>query len=81
MKNIFFIIIIVLIIYVYLITYKDEVTYVKSSIDNKSYLVRNLADKEEAADYLAKIRIKIFKFKHNRIRLCSHGKEANTTCR
>lgn len=35
---------------------KHEVTYVNSSIDNKEYLVRDLPDKEEAADLLATIR-------------------------
>ena len=37
----------------------NEVTYVKSSIDNHEYLVRNLEDKEEAANILAKIRKKL----------------------
>lgn len=31
----------------------NEVTYVKSSIDNKEYLVRNVDDKDKAADLLA----------------------------
>jgi hypothetical protein len=39
----------------------NEVTYVKSSIDNNEYLVRNLQDKEDAANMLAKIRIKLQK--------------------
>jgi predicted metal-dependent hydrolase len=37
----------------------NEVTYIKSSVDNNEYLVRNLEDKEEAANLLAKIRIKL----------------------
>ena len=32
--------------------------YVKSSIDGKEYLVRDLPDKQEAANLLAKVRIK-----------------------
>jgi hypothetical protein len=39
----------------------NEVTYVKSSLDNNEYLVRNLDDKEHAANMLAKIRIKLQK--------------------
>jgi predicted metal-dependent hydrolase len=39
----------------------NEVTYIKSSIDNNEYLVRNMEDKEEAANLLAKIRIKLEK--------------------
>jgi len=34
----------------------NEVSYVKSDIDNKEYLVRKLKDKKEAANLLAKIR-------------------------
>jgi hypothetical protein len=39
----------------------NDVSYVKSSVDNNEYLVRNLQDKEEAANMLAKIRIKLQK--------------------
>lgn len=39
----------------------NEVMYVKSSIDNNEYLVRNLGDKEEAANILAKLRLKLEK--------------------
>lgn len=39
----------------------NDVSYVKSNIDNNEYLVRNLQDKEEAANMLAKIRIKLQK--------------------
>ena len=39
--------------------YSNEVTSVKSSIDNNEYLVRNRDDKQEAADMLAKIRTKL----------------------
>ena len=37
----------------------NEVTYVKSNIDNNEYLVRNLENKELAADMLAKLRMKL----------------------
>jgi hypothetical protein len=39
----------------------NDVIYVKSSIDNNEYLVRNLNDKEEAANILARMRIKLQK--------------------
>jgi len=39
----------------------NEITYVKSSLDNNEYLVRNREDKQAAADLLAKIRIKLEK--------------------
>ena len=39
----------------------NEVTYVKSNIDNNEYLVRNLKDKDNAADMLAKLRMKLEK--------------------
>ena len=34
-------------------TYSSDVTYVKSTIDNNYYLVRNRKDKQEAADLIA----------------------------
>jgi hypothetical protein len=39
---------------------KNEVIYVKSSIDSRMYLVRNLPDKHDAADLLAVLRRNIF---------------------
>lgn len=41
--------------------YSNEVTSVKSGIDNNEYIVRNRDDKQEAADILAKIRTKLEK--------------------
>lgn len=53
------IIIILIFIFIVLIFYKSdynrEVTYVTSDIDNKQYLVRDLDDKQQAANMLAKI--------------------------
>ena len=46
----------------------NEVTYVKSNVDGREYLVRNLPDKQEAADLLARIRYKLMK-------ICSSMKE------
>lgn len=39
----------------------SDVNFVKSSIDNNEYLVRNLKDKEDAANMLAKLRMKLEK--------------------
>ena len=41
--------------------YSNEVTSVKSTVDNNEYLVRNRDDKQEAADMLARIRSKLEK--------------------
>lgn len=38
-----------------------EVEYVKSKVDNREYLVRSLPDKQQAADLIANIRIKLEK--------------------
>lgn len=42
--------------------FSNEVEYVTSSIDQQSYLVRSLPDKQEAADLLSQIRTKLEKF-------------------
>ena len=52
----FLILICITIFYVYLENKAVDVTYMKSTIDNKEYLVRNLPDKQEAANILAQIR-------------------------
>jgi len=39
----------------------NDLTTIKSNVDGKMYQVRNLPDKQEAADLLAKIRIKLEK--------------------
>ncbi len=48
--------------------FTNEVSYTKSSLDEKEYLVRNMEDKQEAANVLANIRIKLEK-------ICSLMKE------
>ena len=45
--------------YTHLEHLSNEVTYVKSNIDNNDYLVRNMKDKDEAANMLAKLRLKL----------------------
>jgi hypothetical protein len=48
---------IILCIYLYSkYTNQSEFSYIKSPFDNKSYVVRNLSDKEQAVEHLSKIR-------------------------
>ena len=56
-----FVVIILVVAYIalYFKQSKYEMSYVKSSIDNERYLVRNLPDKQDAADRLARVRAKI----------------------
>jgi hypothetical protein len=42
---------------------KYPLTSVKSSIDGQTYMVRDMADKQQAADIMAKVRIKMNKLK------------------
>ena len=59
-----FIIILILIIYVIYYWYNyDNMTFIKSSIDNKYYMVRNLPDKMIAVNMLATLRNNIIKLK------------------
>ena len=59
---IFFIVfILIIIIAKYLINKSKNVSYVKSNINNKYYVVRNMKDKQQAADLLAKITINLSK--------------------
>lgn len=57
----FIIFVIIIILFLYIKSYYAEVTYVKSKIDNKSYLVRKLPDSQQAADFLATINIDLQK--------------------
>jgi hypothetical protein len=49
-------IIVIIILVIYAKKEYDDVTYVKSDIDNKYYLVRRLQDKQMASNLLAKIK-------------------------
>lgn len=51
--------IIIVIIYIYLESRSNDVIYVVSALNNKRYLVRNLPDKQEAADLLAEISLNL----------------------
>jgi hypothetical protein len=57
----FLLLIVVTIFYIYLETKSLDVQYVKSTIDNREYLVRNLPDKQEAANLLANIHLTMLK--------------------
>ena len=59
MRLLFLIIIILIIIFIIYKWNYSQMTYVKSTIDNKFYRVRDLPDKQIAANMLAKIRINI----------------------
>lgn len=66
MKNSFLLLIILIIIGVsasmYYEGFTNDVEYVKSNQDHRSYLVRNLPDKTSAADLLSLIRGRLIKF-------------------
>jgi predicted metal-dependent hydrolase len=47
--------------YTHIENLSNEVIYIKSTVDNNEYLVRNLDNKQDAANILAKIRIKLEK--------------------
>ncbi len=57
----FIIFIIVIILFLYIKSFYAEVTYVKSNIDGRTYLVRKLKDKQQAADMLASINLDLQK--------------------
>jgi len=54
-SSFFFVLILGTIFYLYLENKASEVTYVKSNVDNKEYLVRNVLDKQKAANLLGNI--------------------------
>ena len=54
-------VVILIVIYMYIDTKNSNLIYVKSNIDNKMYLVRNVADKETAANLIASVRQKLEK--------------------
>lgn len=56
MKIIIFFVIICLIIFAYFYYNYKDMTYVKSDIDGKYYLVRSVSDKQQAANVLARLR-------------------------
>ena len=59
--NTFITLILISIIYKYYQNSNHNITIVKSTVNNKEYMVRNLEDKQEASNLLAKISIKMSK--------------------
>lgn len=59
--DIFIIVIISTLLIFFIKKHYGEVEYVKSSIDNRYYIVRKFADSQEAADYLAVINLRLLK--------------------
>lgn len=53
--------IIVLSLFIYTESRNNEIIYVESSLDHRKYLVRNVDDKQEAADMLANMRDRLDK--------------------
>lgn len=66
----FICIILIAILYIHFENKQSDVVYIKSKIDNRKYLVRNLDDKQESADLLATIR-------RNLVRLTQELKKKN----
>lgn len=61
MESVIIILLFIILVIYFISKYRDDVIYVKSDIDNRIYLVRNLEDKQMAANLLSKIRIRILK--------------------
>jgi predicted metal-dependent hydrolase len=59
--EIIIVLVLIIVIYKYFESKSYDVVFVKSSINSKEYLVRNLPDKQEAADLLGKISVKLEK--------------------
>ena len=77
----FLLLIVITIFYIYLETKSLGVIYVKSSLDNREYLVRNLPDKLQAADILANIhkRLKLLIEHLNKAEVQSEFTDQNRT--
>lgn len=59
--DVFIIFVITLLLVMFIQNHYGEVEYVKSNLDNRHYLVRKLADAQDAADYLADINKRLVK--------------------
>ena len=57
--NAIIIITLLVVIYKYFEAYSYDIVMVKSNVNGKSYLVRNIENKQDAADLLAKIAVKL----------------------
>jgi len=61
MKETILIIIFLTIIFIFICIHSSEVSFQESFIDNNHYLVRNLDDKDKAANLLAEMKKKLYK--------------------
>lgn len=57
--NLIIVLVLLFVLYIYLENRSFDVTYVVSTVDGQQYLVRNLPDKQEAANLLAQVKIKL----------------------
>lgn len=57
--NLIIVLVLLFVLYIYLENRSYDVVYVKSTIDGHEYLVRNMPDKQDAADLLAKVKHKL----------------------
>jgi predicted metal-dependent hydrolase len=57
--NLIIVLVLLFVLYIYLENRSYDVIYVKSSVDGQEYLVRNMPDKQQAADLLAQVKIKL----------------------
>ena len=63
--EIFVIFVMTVILLMYLMKHYGEVEYVRSTMDNREYLVRNLSDKQQAANLLADVTKSMQKLVHH----------------
>lgn len=74
------ILILILIIFVFYIYYdvgQRDMTYVKSDVDGEEYMVRDLKDKQPAANFLAKLKADIFALKDYMMKKIENPQTAN----
>lgn len=65
--ELFIIIVLTLAIFMYIKQYYGEVTYVRSSVDGREYLVRALPDKQRAADMIANVNKRLTSLVHHMV--------------
>ena len=77
MKESILIIMFMSIILVFICLHSSEVSYQESFVDNDQYLVRNLDDKEDAANMLAEMKKKLYTLSTFIEEKCKKSKEKN----
>lgn len=73
--ELFIIIVMTIIVVLVIKNHYGEVEYVKSTVDQRYYLVRKLPDSLEAANYLAKINQNLFKLTKHMMAKYPHNKD------